>query len=70
MLAAAGVVVSALFAGVVPLMIELVLRRDVVDTGGMLAGVETQPAALAFATERTAATPGWASPTRLCSPPR
>jgi putative transport protein len=49
----AGVVVAGLFAGLVPLAIQLVLRRDVVASAGMLAGIETQPAALAYANERT-----------------
>ena len=53
-LAAAGIVVSTLFAGLVPLVTELVLRRDVVDSAGVLAGIETQPAALSYAAERTA----------------
>lgn len=53
-LAAAGVVVSTLFAGLVPLVTELVLRRNVRESAGMLAGIETQPAALGYATERTA----------------
>jgi putative transport protein len=53
-LAAAGVVVSTLVAGLVPLAAQLVLRRDVVESAGMLAGVETQPAALAYASERAA----------------
>jgi putative transport protein len=52
-LAFAGVVVAGLFAALVPLATELVLRRDIVASAGMLAGVETQPAALAFADERT-----------------
>jgi putative transport protein len=52
-LAAAGAVVAGLFAGLVPLATELVLRRDVLVSAGMLAGIETQPAALAFASERT-----------------
>ena len=52
-LAGAGVVVSGLFAGLIPLATELVLRRDVVAAAGMLAGVETQPAALAYADERS-----------------
>ena len=37
-----------------PLAAELVLRHDVVYSAGVLAGVETQPAALAYANERTA----------------
>jgi len=56
-LAAAGIVVAALFAGLVPLVTEVFLRRDVIESAGMLAGVETQPAALTFATERTAGDP-------------
>jgi putative transport protein len=52
-LALAGVVASGLFAALVPLATELVLRRDVVASAGMLAGVETQPAALAYADART-----------------
>jgi putative transport protein len=52
-LAAAGAVVSLLFAGLVPLVTELVLRRNVLDTAGMLAGIETQPAALGYASDRT-----------------
>ena len=52
-LAFAGVVVAGLFAALVPLATELVLRRDIVASAGMLAGVETQPAALAFADQRT-----------------
>jgi putative transport protein len=46
-LVAAGVVAAALFAGLVPLVVEVVLRRDVIETTGMFAGIETQPAALA-----------------------
>jgi putative transport protein len=53
-LAAAGIVVSTVFAGLVPLATELVLRRNVLESAGMLAGIETQPAALGYATERTA----------------
>jgi putative transport protein len=52
-LMAAGLVVSALFAGLVPLVAEVVLRRNILDSAGILAGVETQPAALAYAAERT-----------------
>ena len=48
---------AALFAGLVPLLAELVLRRDVVASAGILAGVETQPAALAFAADRTQGDP-------------
>ena len=46
-------VVSAIFAGIVPLAAQLALRRDVVESAGILAGIETQPAALAYGTERT-----------------
>lgn len=49
----AGLVVSLLFAVVIPLVTVVVLRRDVLDSAGMLAGVETQPAALAYVYERT-----------------
>lgn len=52
-LALAGLVLGAIFAGLVPLVAQLVLRRDVVASAGILAGVETQPAALAFAGERS-----------------
>jgi putative transport protein len=52
-LAAAGAVIAAVFAGLVPLVIQVLVRRDVVEAAGMLSGVETQPAALAYATERT-----------------
>jgi len=38
----------------VPLVVTLVSRRDVVETAGMLAGIETQPAALAYGLDRTA----------------
>jgi putative transport protein len=56
-LAGAGLVVAAVFAALIPLATELVLRRDVVASAGMLAGVETQPAALAYADERTGGDP-------------
>lgn len=52
-LAGAGLVVAGVFAALVPPAAELVLRRDAVASAGMLAGVETQPAALAYADERT-----------------
>ncbi|MGD9702035.1 MAG: aspartate:alanine exchanger family transporter [Acidimicrobiia bacterium] len=52
-LVVAGLVVSALFAGAIPLAVEVVLRRNVLDSAGMLAGIETQPAALAYVGERT-----------------
>jgi putative transport protein len=50
-LAIAGVIVTAATAGLVTLMLR-VLRRDPVDGAGMVAGVQTQPAVLAFAAER------------------
>ena len=53
-LVAAGLVVSIMFAGAIPLATELVLRRNILDSAGMLAGIETQPAALAYINERTA----------------
>jgi len=49
----AGLVVGAAFAALVPLVITLVARRDAIETAGMLAGVETQPAALAYGLDRT-----------------
>jgi putative transport protein len=49
----AGVIVAGVFAGLVPLAAQLLLRRDVVASAGMLAGIETQPAALTYANERT-----------------
>ena len=52
-LALAGVLVAGVFAGLVPLAAQLLLRRDVVAAAGMLAGTETQPAALTYANERT-----------------
>lgn len=53
-LVGAGVVVALLFAGAIPLATELALRRNFLDSAGMLAGIETQPAALAYINERTA----------------
>jgi putative transport protein len=53
-LVAAGLIVSMLFAGAIPLATELALRRNILDSAGMLAGIETQPAALAYINERTA----------------
>jgi putative transport protein len=53
-LAIAGVVLAGVFAALIPLAAQLVLRRDVVEAAGILAGVETQPASLAYASERTA----------------
>lgn len=52
-LALAGAGVAAAFAAVVPLVLTVVARRNAVETAGMLAGIETQPAALAYATERS-----------------
>lgn len=53
-LVAAGAAIAVAFAAVVPLVSTLVARRDAVEAVGMLAGVETQPAALAFGLERSA----------------
>ena len=50
-LAIAGVIVTAATAGLVTLMLRI-LRRDPIDGAGMVAGVQTQPAVLAFASER------------------
>lgn len=50
-LAAAGVVVTAMTAVMTTLMLRL-LGRGPVDGAGMVAGVQTQPAVLAFASER------------------
>jgi putative transport protein len=52
-LVAAGAAIAVAFAAVVPLVATLVARRDPVEAVGMLAGVETQPAALAFGLERS-----------------
>jgi putative transport protein len=52
-LAAAAVVVALGFAATIPLATELALRRNIVDSAGMLAGIETQPAVLAYISERT-----------------
>ena len=52
-LALAGAVVAGGFAAMVPLVLAVVVRREAVATAGMLAGIETQPAALAYGTERT-----------------
>ena len=52
-LMAGGAICALAFALLVPLVIEVVLRRDHVATAGLFAGVETQPAALAYAVERT-----------------
>ena len=53
-LMAVGAIVATGFALLIPLVVEVILRRDVVATAGLFAGVETQPAALAYAVERTA----------------
>ncbi len=52
-LMAGGALSAMVFALLVPLAIQLVLRKDHVATAGLFAGVETQPAALAYAVERT-----------------
>jgi putative transport protein len=52
-LALAAAVIGGAFAAVVPLALTLIARPDAIETAGMLAGVETQPAALAYASERT-----------------
>jgi putative transport protein len=49
----AGALVSSVFAALLALVLQLILRHDVVDTAGMFAGIETQPAALALAADRT-----------------
>ena len=49
-----GAIVSTSFALFVPLVIEVILRRDTAETAGFFAGIETQPAALAYAVDRTA----------------
>jgi putative transport protein len=51
--AAAGVVLGGLFAAIIPLVLVVAVRRDSVETAGMLAGIETQPAALAYGLERS-----------------
>ncbi len=53
-LVAAGAAIAVAFAAVVPLVATLVAHRDAVEAAGMLAGIETQPAALAFGLERSA----------------
>jgi putative transport protein len=42
------------FAGLIPLVVQLTMRSDVVQTAGTFSGIETQPAALAYAGDRTA----------------
>jgi putative transport protein len=49
----AGAVIASAFAALVPLAVQVVLRRDVIETAGLFPGIETQPAALAYVTERT-----------------
>lgn len=50
----AGTVLAAAFAAVVPLVVELVVHRDDVPSiAGAFAGIETQPAALSYAIDRT-----------------
>jgi putative transport protein len=51
---AAGVFVAAVFAGLIPLVVQLTMRSDEVQTAGTFSGIETQPAALAYAGDRTA----------------
>ena len=53
-LAGAGLAISFFFAGLIPFATEVVLRRNILDSAGMLSGIETQPAALAYINERTA----------------
>lgn len=50
-LAIAGVIVTATTAALATIMIRM-LRRDPVGGAGMVAGIQTQPAVLAFAAER------------------
>jgi putative transport protein len=52
-LALAGVVVTVLTAAAATVFVR-VLRRDPVEAAGMLSGIQTQPAVLAFAAERAA----------------
>jgi putative transport protein len=52
-LLAAGAVISAVFAALIPLVVQLTMRSDVAQTAGTFAGIETQPAALAYAGDRT-----------------
>ncbi len=53
-LVAAGALLGVAFAALVPLVVTLVARRDAVEAAGMLAGIETQPAALAYGLQRSA----------------
>lgn len=50
----AGAVVAGLFAALVAVSARLLLHQDGPDAAGTLAGVETQPAAFAYAAARTA----------------
>ncbi|HEX4983623.1 MAG TPA: TrkA C-terminal domain-containing protein, partial [Ilumatobacteraceae bacterium] len=50
---AAGAFTSVVFAGLIPLVVQLSMRSDVVQTAGTFSGIETQPAALAYAGDRT-----------------
>jgi putative transport protein len=50
-LAVAGVLVTVITAAMTTIMVR-VLGRDPVDGAGMIAGIQTQPAVLAFAAER------------------
>lgn len=52
-LLAAGIVVSGLYAALIPLAVQAIARRDVIEAAGLFAGIETQPAALAYANERS-----------------
>ncbi|HSL75076.1 MAG TPA: TrkA C-terminal domain-containing protein [Ilumatobacteraceae bacterium] len=52
-LAVAAVIVTTATAAFTTIMIRL-LRRDPIDGAGMVAGIQTQPAVLAFAAERAA----------------
>lgn len=50
---AAGAVVGTAFATLIPLVITLATRRDHAAVAGMIAGIETQPAALTYSLDRT-----------------
>jgi putative transport protein len=51
-LAAAGTAIAVTFAGLTPFAVAVLGRRDAIETAGSLAGIETQPAALAYALDR------------------
>jgi putative transport protein len=53
-LLAAGAFIAAVFAALIPLVVQLTMRTDVVQTAGHVRRIETQPAALAYASDRTA----------------